>query len=218
LQVSTTSASWPLFHSVEQPCLSEQIGTIQAKRNNQQYAAVVKSFLDHTDHASRLAVSMVDAVISEVVAAARNDVAAKAPADRPSYVFQTFQGPVASVAHGNASVGTINQTVGSATPHEIAEAVAAIIHALPTPSAMDTEATQATTELVAAEAELREGRVPVGRLTRLLNFLGKAEDVAIRAPEAAQHIATLGAMLGLSLAFRILDGVGLLPDRPEDVL
>lgn len=178
--------------------LSEQTGNIQAKRQNPQFAAIVQFFLTYSDQASKSAVSMVDAVISEIIAAARNDIAAKAPTERPSYVFQTFQGPVASVAHGGASVGSVNQTVGSATPHEIAEAVAAILRALPAPAASDKEATQAKAELTAAEAELREGKVPVGRLARVMNFFGKAEDIAIRAPEAAHHIANLCAMLGLS--------------------
>ena len=140
--------------------------------------------------------AMVDAVIREIVAAASNDIAAQIPAERPSYVYQTFQGPVASVANAGASVGRVSQTVSSATPLEIADAVAAIIRALPAQPAV-AETVQAKAALQTAEPELRAGRVPFAWLMQALNLFGKAEDLAIRAPEVAQHIATLARMVGI---------------------
>ena len=116
----------------EAASLAEQIGGIQAKRHNQQYAGVVTSFLNYSNDASRAAMSIVDAGINEILAAAANDLAAQGPAERPSYVFQNnFRGPVASVAQGTASVTAVSQHVGTATPEELADAVKRLIHALP---------------------------------------------------------------------------------------
>jgi hypothetical protein len=181
----------------EAAALSEQIGTIK-NRQQPQYTPVVQSFIDHSDKASHTAVSMVEAVIAEIFAAAQNDMTAKTPADRPSYVFhQTFQGPVASIAQGSASVGTVNQTVASATSQEMAEAVAAILRALPAAPAGTPEAVHAKADLETAEGELRQGKVSFGRLIPALNFFSKAEDIAIRAPEVAHGIGKLLSMIGL---------------------
>jgi hypothetical protein len=137
-----------------------------------------------------MAMSIVDAVIGEVVAAAESDVTARTSAERPAYVFQnTFLAPVASVAQGNASVVSVTQEVSSATLQEIADAVSAILRALP-------EHHEAATELRAAENELQAGRVPFGRLTRILGWVGKAEDIALRAPEVVDRVQSLGVMLG----------------------
>jgi hypothetical protein len=174
--------------------LAERMGGMQAKRQQGQQGEVA-AFLNQTDRASKAAVAIVDAVISEIVAAAGNDIAARAPTDRPSYIYQTFQGPVASVANAGASVAQVSQTVSAATPLEIAEAVATLIRALSAETSA-TEAGQAKDELVAAETSLRGGRVPFASLARALEMFRKAEDIATRAPEVANHIAALARMLG----------------------
>jgi hypothetical protein len=174
--------------------LAEKMGGMLAKRQQGQQGEV-SAFLSQTDRGSKATVAVVDAVIAEIVAAAGNDIAARAPIERPSYVFQTFQGPVASVANDGASVAQVSQTVNAATPMEIAEAVAALIRALPA-KMPTTEAIKAKDELVVAEKELRIGRVPLTSLARALGLFREAEDIAIRAPEAANHIAALGRMLG----------------------
>jgi hypothetical protein len=197
-EIRTTVCGLFKVNLSEAAALSEQIGTIRNKRQRPQYEPVVKSFLDHTDQASKAAVSMVDAVISEIFAAAGNDVAAKTLAEKPSYVIhQNFQGPVASVAHGNATVDTINQTAGSATPHEIAQAVAAILRAIPTAKGGTPELIQAKTDLETAEVDLREGRVPFGRLMQAVNLFGKIEDISVRAPEVAHSISKLLSLIGM---------------------
>jgi hypothetical protein len=173
--------------------LSEQVGTIKQKRQDPQThnAEIVRSFLDHTDQASTAALAMVEAVLSELVAAAANDIAAKTPAEHPTYIFQ---GPVGSFAQGNASVGNVHQTVGTATLQELADAVAAILRALP---ADVPEVANVKAELKEAETELRANRAPFARLTRAINLFSKAEDVAVRAPEAVHRVAELASMLGI---------------------
>jgi len=175
--------------------LAERMGGMQAKRQQGQQGEVT-AFLHQTDRGSKASVAIVDAVISEIVAAAHNDMAARAPAERPSYVYQTFQGPVASVANAGASVGQVSQTVSSATPIEIAEAVAAVLRILPA-DASSADAAAAKDDLVATEKELRTGRVPFASLMRALDMFGKAEDIALRAPEVANHLGTLARMVGL---------------------
>jgi hypothetical protein len=155
----------------------------------------VTVFLANTDQGSRSAVAIVEAVIKEVAAAAANDMAAQTSMERPTYVHQTFHGPVGSVASGAASVGPVSQTIVSATPLEIANAVTAILQAMPS-EASTAEALQAKEQLKAAETELRAGKVPFGALGRALNLLGKAEDIALRVPELAQYIGTLARMVG----------------------
>jgi hypothetical protein len=105
---------------------------------------------------------MVDAVISEIIAAAANDLTASRPTERPSYVFQnTFHGPITSVAQGGASVGNVSQILKAATPQELADAVALIIKALPV-GQPDVE--KAAADLSAAEA--------VEQIRWLCNLLG----------------------------------------------
>jgi hypothetical protein len=101
------------------------------------------------------------------------------------------------VAHGNATVDTINQTAGSATPHEIAQAVAAILRAIPTAKGGTPELIQAKTDLETAEVDLREGRVPFGRLMQAVNLFGKIEDISVRAPEVAHSISKLLSLIGM---------------------
>lgn len=155
----------------------------------------VTVFQANTDQGSKNALSIVEAVIKEVGAPAANDMAAQTAMERPTYVRQTFHGPVGSVASGAASVGPVSQTIVSATPLEIADAVAAILRALPS-EAGSAEAIQAKEQLKAAETELQAGKVPFGALGRALNLLGKVEDIALRMPELAQHVATLARMVG----------------------
>jgi hypothetical protein len=142
---------------------------------------------------------MVEAVLNEIFSAAENDLAARTLTDKPSYVFhQTFHGPIASIAQGGTSVGTLNQTFESVTLPEMAEAVAAILRALPAGPASGPTASQAKTELETAESELWQGRLSFGRITRALGFLSRAEDIALRAPEVVHAVVKLESMIGLA--------------------
>lgn len=115
-----------------------------------------------------------------------------------SMITNNFHGPVNAVAQGNATIGSVHQNVSAPTPAELADAVAKILSALPSVSSPLPDTTKATLDLVASEKELREGKMPFGRLLGSLNVLGKAEDVARRAPEAVHHIQTLLSSLGMS--------------------
>ncbi len=113
-------------------------------------------------------------------------------------ITNNFHGSVNAVAQGNASIGVANQTVSSLTPIELAETLATISRALPSLQNSPQETKNAAEELRGAEQELREGRLPVGRLMGSLKLLGKAEEIALHAPEALQRIHTLLTQLGLS--------------------
>jgi hypothetical protein len=182
----------------EAASLAEQMGTIRNKRQNPQLQSAVTLFLEISDRASKSALSMVVAVIDEIAAAAAHDMAVHDQAERPSYVYQnTFNAPVNAIAQGNASIGQATQTAGSLTAMELAESVAIIVRALPTPESSAPDIARATLALQSSEAELREGKLPMRRLVNCLNLLGKAEDIAVKAPDALQHIQTLLSHLGL---------------------
>jgi len=121
-----------------------------------------------------------------------------APRATRATITNNFHAPVNAVAQGNASIGSAQQTISASTPVEFAEAVAAIIRALPSIGDLSHNNAEAAQDLEVAEKELREGKMPIGRLVGSLNLLGKAEDIALRAPEAVQHIQTLLSNLGLS--------------------
>lgn len=181
----------------EAAALSKQIGGLQNRQQNSP-APILQSFFDHSDMASKAAMSMVDATIGEIVAAARNDIAAQGPLERPSYVFQnTFNGSVGAVAQGGSTIGSVAQHSASATPQELAEAVSRIIRSLPDDLKSSSSIALAKAELGIAEKELEEGKAPLGRLMNALNIFSKAEDIAIRAPEVVQHVQSLATMLGL---------------------
>ena len=140
---------------------------------------------------------MVDAVINEIIAAARNDLSARTPSEKPSYTIQnTFNGQVVSVAQGGATVGSVNQTSNAATPLELAEAISKIIQSLPHDLDQTSDAAKAKTDLESAEKELKEGKAPFARIMQAIDILRKAQDIAIRAPETIQHIQALTMMLG----------------------
>lgn len=179
--------------------LSKQIGQLQNAQQDSP-ASILQSFLDHADKASKIAVSMLEAVISEVVAAAKNDVAARDPTERPSYVFQnTFNGSVTSFAQGTNTIGSVNQQNSTATIQELAEAVARIIQVLQTTTNLSNDAAQAKSELIIAEKELKEGKAPFGRLMGALKIFSKAQDIALKAPETVQNLKTLASMLGFTV-------------------
>ena len=180
--------------------LAEQIGRLQQMRGSASFVPVVNSFLDYSDKASKTAVSMVDAVINEIVAAATNDMAARDTADRPSYIYQnTFHGPIASVAQGTASVGSVRQSVGSPTPQEIADAITALVNSLSSIGQDSAEVAQAQIELEKSEKEFRSGRVaPMARIMRALDTVSKIENLATLAPNAMHRLQEIGSMLGLT--------------------
>lgn len=168
--------------------LAEQMGPLK----NSSLAIVLESFREQSDKASKTAMSMVDAALSEVIAAASNDLTAQTLAERPSYVNH-FHGPVGAVAQGNSTVSQVRQENASSTPQELAEAISQIIRLLP----RNQHSVEAIKGLEQAEGELRSGKVPMGILTRSLDFLSKGEDLAIRAPEALEKVQKLMSMLGM---------------------
>lgn len=179
--------------------LAAQIGGFHILGNQPTHIQMTASFMQYSDEASKVAVSMVEAAIEEIVAAAANDLVAHGPTERPSHLYQnTFHGPVASVAQGGSSVGNVNQEFESATPQQIAEVVATIINAMPTGQGANAAIEEAKSDLQAVEYELQAGKLPLKLLQRGFGLLGKIEDIAIRAPAAMDHIQRLGAMLGLS--------------------
>jgi hypothetical protein len=103
-------------------------------------------------------------------------------------------GPVGGLAHGGGSISSITQTI-SPSPQEIAEAVGSLVESL---SAMGSLAPAAASgELREAEAELRAGRLPLAKIRAALGAIKDAQDIAVRAPEAASKAAQLGSWLGL---------------------
>lgn len=112
-------------------------------------------------------------------------------------VTNNYHGPVASVAQGSNVIGSVSQTNASATPQDIAEAIARLVQALPTGQPLGPETNSAISDLANSEMELRAGRIPMGRISKAFGLLGKAEDLAIRAPEAAARLRELGQILGL---------------------
>ena len=180
----------------EAAALAERIGGLR-NANPSTHPQVLTSFLDHSNKASSAAASMVDAVINEIIAAARNDLSARTPSEKPSYTIQnTFNGQVVSVAQGGATVGSVNQTSNAATPLELAEAISKIIQSLPHDLDQTSDAAKAKTDLESAEKELKEGKAPFARIMQAIDILRKAQDIAIRAPETIQHIQALTMMLG----------------------
>lgn len=172
--------------------LAAEIGNFNVSGRDPVTQHMAALFMQSSDPASKAALSLVEAAIAEVIAAAENDLAARQPGERPSYVYQnTFNAPVAAIAQGNSSVQSVSQTVATATPEQLANAVAKIIEALP-------DGLTAKGDLVTAEQELRKGSVPFGLLNRVMSVLGGAEDIATRAPGVIEHIQRLANMLGLS--------------------
>jgi hypothetical protein len=113
-------------------------------------------------------------------------------------VTHNYHGPVASVAHGSNTIKSIAQTNASATSQQIADALAALIKAVPAGPRLASDTADAVSDLTSAEQELREGRVPFGKITRAVEWLGKAEDMALRAPEVASKLHQLAQMCGLA--------------------
>ncbi len=111
-----------------------------------------------------------------------------------------YYGAIASVTHGVSSINAVSQTNSSATPQDIADAIAHLLQAIPTGSAASPSASEATSELAASETVFRSGRIPFGsfkRITSALETLSKAEDIALRAPEIVTRLHGLGQLLGL---------------------
>lgn len=108
-----------------------------------------------------------------------------------------YHGPIASIAQGSSHVGNVSQVNSSATPQELADAVARLMNAISASATVDHKSADAIPELAASEKELRSGRVPLGRVKKAMEAIGTVEDVAIRVPEVASRLHDLGQMLGL---------------------
>lgn len=113
-------------------------------------------------------------------------------------VTNNYHAPVASIAQGSNTIGSVSQTNALATPQEIAEAVSALLQILSNVATLSPESTGAVSDLHKAEPELREGRVPFARITKAFEVLSKAQDIAMRAPEVIEGIHRLAQMLGMA--------------------
>lgn len=82
-----------------------------------------------------------------------------------------YHGPIASIAQGSSHVGSVAQTNSSATPQDIADAIAHLLQSMPVGVATASNVVEAASELAASEKELRDGRVPFGRITKAVETL-----------------------------------------------
>ncbi len=82
-----------------------------------------------------------------------------------------YYGAIASVTHGVSSINAVSQTNSSATPQDIADAIAHLLQAIPTGSAASPSASEATSELAASETVFRSGRIPFGSFKRITSAL-----------------------------------------------
>jgi len=113
------------------------------------------------------------------------------------FVTNNYHGPVASITQGTSNtIHGVSQTNASATPHEIAEAVAALISAVQTKGKPPSDTSEALSALTSTQPELKAGRVPFGKIAKALEVLGKSEDLAMKAPEVAGRLHQLAQMLG----------------------
>jgi hypothetical protein len=110
-------------------------------------------------------------------------------------IHNHFHAPIAGLNQGSGSITGTTQNNSSATPQEMAAALASLITMLQTNKAAGAPSA-ATTELVAAHKDLSAGRVPLARVRQILGGLKDAQDLAMRAPEVAQKIHALWQMFG----------------------
>jgi hypothetical protein len=113
------------------------------------------------------------------------------------FVTNNYHGPIASISQGtNNTIHGVSQMNASATPKEIAEAVAALISEIQATGKALGDAGEATSALVAAQPELKAGRVPFSKIAKGLEALGKFEDLAMKAPEVASRLQHLAQLFG----------------------
>jgi fructose-specific phosphotransferase system component IIB len=104
-----------------------------------------------------------------------------------------FHAPVAGFHQGTGTITGTTQNNSSATPEEMADALASLISALQSsPVALPA----ATTELAAVQKEVAAGRIPLARVRGILAGMKDAQDLAMRAPDLAQKIQALWQMFG----------------------
>jgi hypothetical protein len=111
-------------------------------------------------------------------------------------INNNYHGPVANDMHGG-TINKVSQHNRGATPQEIADAVGALLAVLGENKEREKDAQTAISELTEAEEDLRNNRLPFGKLAKVLEFFSKAEYVALRAPEVASRLADLARVLGL---------------------
>jgi hypothetical protein len=112
-------------------------------------------------------------------------------------VTNNYHAPVALVSQGNSNtIQGVSQTNSSATPQEIADAVGSLLKAIAMGDEVDTDTDAVVADLAQAETDLRAGRVPFGKLSKALQVLDNAEDIALRAPGVVSKIHALWQMLG----------------------
>jgi Asp-tRNA(Asn)/Glu-tRNA(Gln) amidotransferase C subunit len=109
-----------------------------------------------------------------------------------SFNHQQLPWSSSSVAQGTNTIGTISQASCSATPQELAKAVALLLDALPVSDKLSAETTDAVSDLAKAGSELREGRVSFRRVSKALDALSKTEDTAMRVPEVISDLNRTG--------------------------
>lgn len=161
---------------------------------NAQQQAVVSSFVSMVDASKAAAIAMVDALITEVVIAARS-VHSENERQRPNYT-NNFYAPVGGFAQGGSTIGSIVQENESFTAGELAEAVSGIVAELVSELGEESSAKKQIEELRNTVAELEKGKTPFARITRLLNGMVTIENIAVNAPVALSKIQQLAHSLG----------------------
>ena len=133
--------------------LTAQMGTITQKRaQGGRWSGVAAAFDRETNRASESAVQIVESAISGIMQAARTQIEAKEPADRPNFM-QIFNAPVGAVAQGEASIGSVTQTNSSDIREQLRELANLIGDARQELGAEGSAQTAAALGAVQAEAE-----------------------------------------------------------------
>ena len=156
--------------------LTAQIGTITQKRaQGGRRSGVAAAFDRETNRASESAVQIVESAISGIMQAARTQIEAKEPADRPNFM-QIFNAPVGAVAQGEASIGSVTQTNSSDIREQLRELANLIGDARQELGAEGSAQTAAALGAVQAEAEAENPSVGMVKaaLQRVVGFLERA--------------------------------------------
>jgi hypothetical protein len=138
----------------EAAAMAAQIGTISEKRAaGGTWATVAVSFDNETNTASENAIRMVESTIIGIMQAARTQIEARGPKDRPLFM-QFFAGPVAAVAQGESSIGAVTQNNDLSESREHLKELAQLIRQARAELGPEGDKqTAAALEMVQAEAE-----------------------------------------------------------------
>jgi hypothetical protein len=118
---------------------------------------------------------MVQSTISGIVQAARTQIQAKGPIDRPLFM-QVFSGPVGAVAQGRASIGSVMQTNSPDMQNQLTELAKLIANARAELGAEGANETAAALAVVQAESESKTPDLGVVKAValRVCSFIERA--------------------------------------------